>query len=468
MRGHGRSADIFASALAKHRMAPPKELPPMKHYRKSLLIHATRWLALLMAIVPLGAANAENTHKDPDWIATWTAAPQPPMPGAIDHYEAQSLRLIVHVSAGGSQVRIRLSNRYGNAPLTIGAAHVARRTSGADIDPAFDRALTFAGRASVVVPAHATVMSDPVRLEVPALADLAVSLYLPKGAEATTVHILAQQTSYASRPGDVTAAAHFPVARPIDMWPFLTGVDVMPRTAAFAVVAFGDSIVDGDGSTADANQRWPDALAARLQQAGQNVAVLNAGLIGNRLLHGSPGGPPYGEALGEAGLARFTRDALDQPGVKVVIVRIGSNDLGFVHSLAPPGESVNADDLIGGYRRLITLAHQHGQAIVGTTIPPFENAAIPGYSTPAKDAIRQQVNAWIRHGHQFDAVLDADQILHDPSHPARLLPAYDSGDHLHPNDVGYRALASALSLDMLDKLAAASSRGNLTQAMATK
>ncbi len=440
----------------------------MKHHRESSVARALRWLALLMAIVPLGVASADNAHKDAGWIGTWSAAPQPPMPSSIDHYQAQSLRLIVHVSAGGSQVRIRLSNRYGNAPLIVGAAHVARRTNGADIDPAFDRALTFAGRAAVVVPAHATVLSDPVQLEVPALADLAVSLYLPKGAEATTVHILAQQTSYVSRPGDATAAAHFPVAHPIDLWPFLTGVDVMPGAATFAVVAFGDSTVDGDGSTADANQRWPDALAARLQQAGQNVAVLNAGLIGNRLLHGSPGGPPYGEALGEAGLERFTRDALDQPGAKVVIVRIGSNDLGFLHSLAPPGESVNADDLIAGYRRLIALARQHGQAIVGTTIPPFENAAIPGYSTPTKDAIRQQVNAWIRHGSEFDAVLDADDILHDPSHPARLLPAYDSGDHLHPNDVGYRALASALSLNMLDKLAAESSSGKATHAMATK
>jgi len=415
-------------------------------------------LLLIVACLPVGVASADIAAPGTNWVSTWIAAPQPPLPSSVDHYRAQSLRLIVHVSAGGSQVRIRLSNLYGDAPLMIGAARIARRTSGADIDPAHDRALTFGGCASVVVPAHATVLSDPVWLKVPALADLSVSLYLPEGVAATTVHILAQQTSYVSQPGDATTAAHFPVARRIDMWPFLTGVDVVGTPPTFAVVAFGDSTVDGDGSTVDANRRWSDALARRLQQAGQNVAVLNAGLIGNRLLHGSPGGGTFGAALGEAGLARFSRDALNQAGAKVVIVRIGSNDLGFLHGLAPPGESIDADDLIGGYRRLVTLAHQHGLGIIGTTIPPFEKAAIPDYSMPAKDVIRQRVNAWIRHGGGFDAVLDFDQILHDPSHPARLLPAYDSGDHLHPNDAGYRAVASALPLATLDKLAFGSAR----------
>jgi lysophospholipase L1-like esterase len=284
---------------------------------------------------------------------------------------------------------------------------------------------------------------------------LAVSLYFPTATETTTVHTLAQQTSYVSRPGDVTAAAHFPVAQRIDSWPFLAGVDIVATPAVFAVVPFGDSTVDGDGSTPDANRRWPDALAARLQQAGRNVAVLNEGLIGNRLLHDSPGGSTFGAALGESGLARFQRDALDQPGAKVVIVRIGGNDLGFLHALAPSGETVDANGLIGGYRRLITLAHQHGLSIMGTTIPPFENATLRGYYTPAKEVMRQQVNAWIRTGGEFDATLDFDRILLDPNQPARLLPAYDSGDHLHPNDAGYRAIAAALPLATLDKLASA-------------
>jgi lysophospholipase L1-like esterase len=421
-------------------------------YRR--VMHA--FAMVLLVIGPsIGASGAHAAYPE-DWASSWIAAPQPPMPGSLDHYHAQSLRLIVHVSAGGSQVRIRLSNLYGNVPLTIGAAHIAHRTSGADIDPASDHALTFGGRPSVVIPAHAMVASDPVHLRVPALTDLSVSLYLPKDVTATTVHILAQQTSYVSRPGDATAATHFPVARRIDMWPFLIGVDVMAPPPSFAVVAFGDSMVDGDGSTADTNQRWPDALAARLQQAGKNVAVLNAGLIGNRLLHGSPAGSRFGAALGEAGLARFYRDAVDQAGAKVVIVRIGGNDIGFMQVLAPAGEAIDAKNLIAGYRQLIASAHQHGLGIIGTTIPPFENAALPGYATPAKDAVRQQVNAWIRHGGAFDAVLDFDRILRDPSHPARLLPTYDSGDHLHPNDMGYRAVASALSLATLNQLASGS------------
>ena len=417
-------------------------------YRPALVLLATCLIA--------GIANADTIRPGTNWVSTWIASPQPPIPGSLDRYRAQTLRLIVHVSAGGSQVRIRLSNLYGARPLTIGAAHIARRTSEADIDPASDRALTFGGRTSVMVPAHATMLSDPVRLEIPPLTDLSVSLYLPKAAVATTGHILAQQTSYVSHPGDSTATAHFPVARRIGKWPFLTGVDVEATPPAFAVVIFGDSMVDGDGSTANANQRWPDALAARLLHTDRNVAVLNAGLIGNRLLHGSPGGKPYGAALGEAGMARFARDALEQVGAKVVIVRIGSNDIGFPGTLAPLNESIHANDLIAGYRRLIALARQHGAGIVGTTIPPSENADIPDYSTPAKDAIRQQVNAWIRNSGEFDAVLDADQILRDPSHPERVLPAYDSGDHLHPNDAGYRALASAFPIEMLDKLASGS------------
>jgi lysophospholipase L1-like esterase len=410
-------------------------------------------LALLFAGLTVDVARADTAHPETTWVSTWSAASQPPMPGTPDHYRAQSLRLIAHVSAGGSQVRIRLSNRYGDAPLTIGAAHIAHRTNGADIDPASDRALTFGGRASVVVPAHATVLSDPTRLAIAPLSDLAVSLYLPKTTSATSIHILAQQTSYVSQPGDAVAAMHFPVAKRIDMWPFLTGLDVMASPPAYAVVAFGDSMVDGDGSTADANRRWPDALAARLQQAGKNVAVVNEGLIGNRLLHDSPRESQFGAALGEAGLRRFQRDALDQPGAKVVIVRIGSNDLGFLHGLAPPNETVDANDLIAGYRRLIALAHQHGLRIIGTTLPPFENVDVPGYSTPAKDVVRQNINAWIRHGGEFDAVLDFDQILRDPTHPARLLPAYDSGDHLHPNDAGYAAVAATLPLATLDKFA---------------
>ncbi|WP_198670230.1 SGNH/GDSL hydrolase family protein [Dyella sp. C9] len=374
---------------------------------------------------------------------------QPPLPGALDHVDAQSLRLIVHASAAGSQVRIRLSNLYGDTPLSIGAARIALPTDGADIDRESDHALAFAGKHSVVIPPHATVVSDPVAMQVPALADLAISLYLPEATPVTSLHILAQQTGYVSRPGDATAAAHYPTARKIDAWPFLTGVDVLAVPAAFAVLAFGDSTVDGDGSTADANHRWPDALAKRLQASGRNVAVLNAGLIGNRLLYGSPGVPPFGKALGEAGVDRFSRDVIGQPGVKVVILRIGGNDIGFSHGVAKPAESVNAAALIAGYRRLTALAHQHGLRVLGTTIPPFEGTTLPGYWTPAKEVTRRQVNDWLRQSRDFDGMVDFDTIVRDPAHPSRLLPAFDSGDHLHPNDAGYRAEAAAIPLEII-------------------
>jgi lysophospholipase L1-like esterase len=421
-----------------------------------MLACRVRHALLIAALLPCMAhAGGERANA---WISTWSAAQQPPIPGTLAHYDDQTLRLIVHTSASGSRVRIRLSNLYGDTPLTISAAHIARRTHGADIEPSSDRTLTFHESPTPVIPAHSTALSDAIDMNVPALADLAVSLSLPKGTAASTVHILAQQTSYVSS-GNNAGAAHVEDAKTIDMWPFLANVDVATATPTFTVVAFGDSTVDGDGSTPDANQRWPDALAARLQHAGKNIGVINEGLIGNRLLRGSPAATQFGPALGEAGVDRFGRDALDQTGARIVIVRTGSNDIGFMHALAPPGEVVSADDLIAGYRRLIAAAHQRGIRIVGTTLPPFENVSvIPGYATPAKDALRQQVNAWIRQSGEFDAVLDVDQIVRDPSHPARLLPAYDSGDHLHPNDEGYRAIAMALPLTTLDSLASRASR----------
>jgi lysophospholipase L1-like esterase len=405
-------------------------------------------------VIPHCEAATSAANGDAPWMATWAAVQQPPLPGSVENFKAESLRLPVHVSAGGRRVRILLSNQYGDRPLVIGAAHIARRTAGADIDTKSDRPLMFAGRTTVTIPAGGSIQSDPADLTVPALADLAVTLYLPEGAAATTVHVLAQQTSYVSG-GDATTQAHFPVSRKLDTRPFLSRVDVANGPAGYAVVAFGDSLVDGDGSTVDANHRWTDALAARLQQSGLNVSVLNAGLIGNRLLQNSPSDSQFGTALGSSGLHRFEQDALAQPGAKVTIVRIGSNDLGFPNKLAPKSEAADSGALIAGYRQLIGAAHRHGQAVIGTTMPPFENADLPGYYTPARDATRQQVNGWIRTAGEFDAVVDFDAILKDPAHPARLLPRYDSGDHLHPNDAGYAALAAAVPLPLMDKLARA-------------
>jgi lysophospholipase L1-like esterase len=413
------------------------------------------FLAVVVRIEAAGVgAQGSGTPASIRWIGTWAAAPQPFLPGSLKTFRNQTLRLIVHTSIGGTRLRIRLSNTYGDRPLLIGGAHVARRTAGPDVDPASDRALTFGGRSAVTVPKGTTIASDAVQLAVPALSDLAISLYLPDETPATTNHLLALQHSFVSpETGVSTGLLKFVSAKTINSWPFLTGVEVDASAEGAVIVAFGDSWFDGDGSTADANHRLPDILAERLQRdaKGARLGVLNEGIIGNRLLKDSPREPPseFGDALGESGLKRLERDTLGQPGVKVVIVRLGVNDLGFPGTFTPADESVAAADLIGGYRSLIASAHRRGVRVIGTTITPFENAkTAPGYYTPEKEAVRKEVNAWIRDSRDFDGVVDLDRLLQDPDHTARLLPAYDSGDHLHANDAGYAAAANAIPLSV--------------------
>jgi lysophospholipase L1-like esterase len=379
-------------------------------------------------------------------------APQPFMPGSLRTFRNQTLRLIAHTSIGGKRLRIRLSNTYAERPLTVGGAHIARRTAGPDIEATSDRVLTFGGTSAVTIPKGETRVSDAVQLAVPALSDLAISLYLPDETPATTDHLLALQQSYVSPDtGDSTGLAKFVVAKTIKSWPFLTGVEVDAPPDGTAIVAFGDSTVDGDGSTVGANHRWPDILAERLQRnaKGRQFGVLNEGIVGNRLLRDSPHEPAnaFGDFMGESALKRIERDALGQPGVKVIVVRLGVNDLAFPGAFSPANESIVPADLIAGYKALVASAHRRGIRIVGTTITPFENAKIaPSFFTPEKEAARQEVNAWIRDSRDFDAVVDLDQVLRDPDHVSRLLPAYDSGDHLHPNDAGYAAAANAIPL----------------------
>jgi lysophospholipase L1-like esterase len=407
----------------------------------------------------VGGSTEAKQHGE-TWIGTWATAPQPFMPGALQNFRNQTLRLIVHASAGGAKSRIKISNTYGDQALLIGAAHIARSTTGADIDPSSDRTLKFKGRTSTTIPAHSTVQSDAVDLEVPGLSDLAISLFLPNATQATTSHILAMQTSYVSpETGNSCAAVKFPVGKQLHSWPFLTGVDVAASSGGMAIVAFGSSLTDGDGSTLDANMRWPNVLAKRLQTQGgvwKKVGVLNEGLIGNRLLSNSPqqAGSPFGAALGQSGLTRFERDVLDQAGVKYVIVALGINDIAMPGTITPATEMVGVKSMISGYRQLITRAHKTGIRIIGSTNPPFENAFLKNSSyrfyTPQKEIVRQEVNDWIRTSGEFDGVIDFDQVVRDPTHPSRLLPAYDSGDHFHPNDEGYAASGKAVPLSLFE------------------
>jgi lysophospholipase L1-like esterase len=410
---------------------------------------------LLLAVVFIGVAGVGTDGSGTRWMGTWATVPQSFLPGSLKTFRNQTLRLIVHTSIGGTRLRIRLSNIHGDRPLVFGGAHVARRTVGPDVDITSDRPLTFGGRSAVTVPKGITIVSDPVQLAVPALSDLAISLYLPDETPATTSHLLALQKNYVSPgTGDSTALEKFVVEKTISSWPFLTGVEVDAPPDGAAIVAFGDSWFDGDGSTPDANHRLGDILADRLQQdaRGRRFGVVNEGIIGNRLLRDSPREPPspFGDALGESGLKRLERDALGQSGAEVLILHLGVNDLGFPGAFTPATESVTAADLIGGYRKLVASAHRHGIRVVGTTITPFENATTaPGYYTSEKEAVRQEVNSWIRGSRDFDGVVDFDRLLRDPDHSARLLPAYDSGDHLHANDAGYAAAARAIPLSAL-------------------
>jgi lysophospholipase L1-like esterase len=398
-------------------------------------------LAICVFVLPGSPASAGPGR----WVGTWSASPQPPLPGPTIRYDDQTIRLIVHTSIGGRRVRVQISNRFGDTLLALGAVHIAIRSSGADVDPSTDRALTFNGRPTATIAPHRAVISDPVTLSIGARSDLAVSIFFSAPAPVSTTHILARQTSYVSTPGDQSRAASFPVAQRIHSWPFLTGVDVEGEAAA-AIVLFGDSLVDGDGSTSDRNARWGDDLSARLQSAHLAVGVLNAGIIGNRLLRGSPGAttPGVGEAFGPAALARVGSDALDLPGVRWMVVRIGTNDIAAPGALSPVTESVDEEDIIAGLTALAAQARRRHVQVIGTTIPPFEGAAIvPRMYSPQKERVRQEVNAWIRTHRLFEAVVDLDEILRDPDHPSRLRPALDSGDHIHPNDAGYALMAAA-------------------------
>lgn len=417
-----------------------------------------------LAFSELGAATPGAT-----WVATWTAAPQELPNGQAQHFDPQqTIRLITHVTLGGRALRFQMSNLYGATPLRIGAAHVGLRTMAARIDPSSDRPLTFGGRTAIVIPPYGSVQSDPVLLDVRPESDLAVSLYLPQGAEGVTAHVLSKQTNYvAAKFGDETAAIDFPVARTFHAWPFVTAVDVRAATPSAALVAFGDSLVDGDGSTADANHRWPNLLASRLLSNGKPLAVVNEGIIANRLLRGVAPEmrEKFGGIPGDSALARFDRDVLSQAGVRCVIVRTGTNDLGFPGSLTSMAESETATRIFGGYERLAARAHANRVSIFVTTIPPFEGAAFaPGYYSPAKELVRQEVNDRIRRSRIFDGLIDFDLILRDASRPSRLDARYDSGDHLHPNDAGYRAVADATPLSMLWPRCAARQKGGMDDA----
>jgi lysophospholipase L1-like esterase len=399
--------------------------------RRMLVVLAGTILAVVnMAIAP--ATIAKDGSIASPWVGTWSASPQAAWyPVELN---GQTLRQIVRVSIGGTRMRVRLSNAYGAGSLLIGAARVGLSGTGASITAGSDRMLTFNGSESTTIPAGALAISDPVNLRVPDGGDLAVSIYVPGKELAATEHSLGLQTTYISPPGDFSGADSLPTATTTQSFYFLTGVEVVAPPTSKAIVTLGDSITDGLHSTADANKRWPNRLAERLraQKGSSKVAVLNAGISGNRVLH---------DTVGASASARLDRDVLVQAGVRYLIVLEGINDIGY------PG-SASADEIIAGQLQIIDRAHAMGLEVYGGTLTPFQ-AFLPAlYYTSEGEAKRQAVNQWIRTSKAYDAVIDFDKAIRDPNNPAAIRAAYDSGDNLHPNDAGYRAMADAIDLSL--------------------
>lgn len=400
-------------------------------------------LALLCCSL-LPAAN--NDH----WVVTWGASPSPQgdaeqMRTAKLTYDKQTLREIVHTSLGGKSVRVRLSNAFGKDEALIGGAHIALSATGGAIVPGSDRVLLFSGRPTATIPPDGFVISDPLSFDLPASGNIAISLFLPKATTAGGIHYSSQQTTYIGA-GDQTRTPEMANAEKLESWVFLGDVDVLAPRQAGTIVAFGDSITDGARSMVDANHRWPNLLADRLQakRDAKVWGVLDAGIGGNRILHDAVGNVRFGLNA----LARFDRDVLAQPGLKYVIVLEGINDLGHAGSSAPASETVSADDLIAGLKQMAERTHENGAKIIGATLTPFTGTTFKDYFTPEKEAKRKKINDWIRTSGTFDGVIDFEKATQDPAHPDHLLPAYDSGDHLHPNDAGYKAMADSIDLSL--------------------
>ena len=405
----------------------------MRRLRANLLS-----VLMMTLVATIAHAQTRPAAAAERWVGAWTAPQQrvyanirPPAPGLAN----ATLRQVVRCSIAGARIRVRLANDFGTSDLHVAAVHVARPTGRGAIDVASDRPLTFAGAPAAIVPAGSSLLSDPIDVAVGALGDVAVTMRLDAIDEANiTTHPGARCTSFAV-PGDAVSAATLANGVTSEHWYFLSGIDVVSDAAdATAIVAIGDSITDGRGTTTDGNGRWTDALGQRLQanDATRHVAVLNAGIGGNAVLHGG---------LGPTALARFDRDVLAPAGARFVIVLEGVNDLGA----AKPSDAGDvASALIAGYRQMIARAHARGMTAIGGTITPIAGSQ---YDAPEREAARAAVNAFVRGGGAFDAVADFDAAVSDAS---RLRPGFDSGDHLHLNDAGYRAMAAAVDLSIFE------------------
>lgn len=381
-----------------------------------------------------------SVFAEEKWVGTWASAQQGPIVafgGVAPVFNDQTLRQIVRVTLGGSTLRVRFSNVIGTEPLTINAATVAKRASGAAIDDSSLRTLTFSQSESVTIPDGAFVLSDPVSIDISAFEDLAISLYMTGVTTVATQHSASLQTNYVSTAGDFTASSELPVESINESWFLLSGVDVLVPDDTKVIATFGDSITDGTNSTSDANNRYPNFLARRIAAQADNVAVLNLGIAGNRVLN---------SVIGPNALSRFDRDVISRPGVTHVILLQGINDIGLPGLIGLPEQEVSVEQITAGYQQLIQRARSNDIKIIGSTLTPYKTAI---YYTEAGDSKRMAVNEWIRTSGAFDGYVDFDRVLQDPDNPLQLLPIFDSGDNLHPSDTGYEAMADAIDLAML-------------------
>ena len=404
---------------------------------------------IVVLLTPFAGAQNRQDH----WVATWAASPllraipaqQPPPnapPPAVNSFRNQTVRMVVRTSIGGRRARLQLSNAFGTAPVIVGSAHIALRSKDSGIVEGTDRALSFGGKPSFTIPQGALAISDPVDLNLPPLSEVAISLYFPNDTGPATIHATALRTAYISKEGDMTGQPM--ISEPITSqnWYWISSLDVLAPADAGTIVAFGDSITDGARSTPEMNRSWPSMLAQRLLASKDtaNIAIINHGISGNRLLR---------DGAGPNALARFDRDVLSQAGVKWVMILEGINDIGLgAGPNANPANAVTPDDLIGALRQMIERAHTRGLKVIGCTLTPYTGA---GYASERGDAIREAVNQWIRTSGAFDAVIDFDAVTRDSKNPKQFRTDYDSGDHLHPGDVGYKAMADAIDLKVFTK-----------------
>jgi lysophospholipase L1-like esterase len=417
---------------------------------------ATGLLVLFVWAILGGQTIAQKAAPIGHWVSAWTTALYAPdsMPGlaAEPPISDKTIRMIVRPSIGGQRLRVRFSNEFGTAPMTIASARIALTLEGSRIRTATDRALTFGGNPRITIPAGAPAFSDPVDIDVKPLAEISVSIYLPGSEPASSVHGQALHDAFVSGPGDLTSRVELPGAETKQMWYFLSGIDMWAHTGTTAMIAFGDSITQGYGAKSASYIDYPTQLAQRLAAQGvATLSVVNQGISGNRILH---------DGAGANALARLDRDVLSLPGVTRMIVLLGINDITFPYIRMPganatdgnsPGgpfssQIVSSEELIVGQLQIIFRARAHGIKVYGATIMPCEG--VNTYSEEG-ETVRQAVNKWIRTSNSYDAVIDFDKLMRDPHHPTKMRAEYDSGDHVHPSAAGYKAMADYIHPELL-------------------